>query len=146
MISNVVSFQLESGDRWWYIVGCYLAPDDASTIEDIVAAISKRPWGAALLAVGDFNTNLATTEVLEQNKGIAAALAEEGLEDMISHFLPRHKLWLKDGHPWVIHWGGWEVRSQTNYILGIDSFLSQNVAVRDARHNTDHYLLLWCLC
>ena len=29
---NVVSFQMASGDRRWYIVGCYVAPDDASTI------------------------------------------------------------------------------------------------------------------
>ena len=40
---NIISFQLASGDRWWYIVGWYLAPEDASTIEDIVTAISKRP-------------------------------------------------------------------------------------------------------
>ena len=40
---------------------------------------------------------------------------------------------------------GWEVRSRTNYILGTDCRLLQNVAVRDARHNTDHYLVLDCL-
>ena len=34
------------------------------------------------------------------------------------------------------------VRSQTNYILGTDSLLLQNVAFWDARHNTDHYLVL----
>ena len=47
--------------------------------------------------VGDFNTNLAAPEGREQNKGVAAALAEEGLEDISGHFLPQHKLWLKDG-------------------------------------------------
>ena len=30
--ANIVSFQLASGGHWWYIVGCYLAPDDTSTI------------------------------------------------------------------------------------------------------------------
>ena len=30
--ANVVSFQLASGDRRWYIMGCYLALDNASTI------------------------------------------------------------------------------------------------------------------
>ena len=29
---NVVSFQLATGERRWYIIGCYLAPDDTSTI------------------------------------------------------------------------------------------------------------------
>ena len=60
--ANVVSFQLVSGDRWWFIMGCYMAPDDASTIEDSVAAISKRPWGVVLLVVYNFNTNLAALE------------------------------------------------------------------------------------
>ena len=45
-----------------------------------------------------------------------------------------------------MHWGGREVRSRTDYILGTDNHLFQNVAVLDARHNTDHYLVLGCLC
>ena len=69
-----------------------MALDDESTIEDIVASISRRPQGAALLEVSDFNTNLAAPEGQERNEGIAAALAEEGLEDMSGHFIPRHKL------------------------------------------------------
>ena len=36
---NIVSFQMASGNRWWYIVGCYLAPENTSNIEDIVVAI-----------------------------------------------------------------------------------------------------------
>ena len=42
---NVVSSQLASGYRRWYIVGCYLAQDNASTIEDVIMAISKLPRG-----------------------------------------------------------------------------------------------------
>ena len=60
--ANVISFQLALGDMRWYILGCYLAPDNASTIEDVVAAIGKRPQGAALVVVGNFNTYLATPE------------------------------------------------------------------------------------
>ena len=37
------------------------------------------------------------------------------------------------------------MRSRTDYILGTDSRLFQNVAGWDARHNTDHYLVLGCL-
>ena len=46
--ANSVSFQLALGGQRWYIVGCYLSPYDASTIEDVVAAISQRPRGDAL--------------------------------------------------------------------------------------------------
>ena len=106
---NVVRFQLASGYMRWFIVVCYMAPDYASTIDDAVTAIGKLNWGAALLVVGNFNTNLDLLEVRERNEVIAAALVEEGLEDMSGHFLPRHKPWLKDGLTWVMHQGGREV-------------------------------------
>ena len=59
---NVVGFQLATGGRRWYIVGCYLALDDTLTIESVVAALKERPRGAKLLVAGDFNTNLAEPE------------------------------------------------------------------------------------
>ena len=42
-------------------------------------AISQRPWGAALLVVGDFDTNLATPEGQVWRKEIVAAMAVVGL-------------------------------------------------------------------
>ena len=36
---NVIGFQLATGARRWYIVGCYLTPDDTSTIERVLEAI-----------------------------------------------------------------------------------------------------------
>ena len=143
--ANVVIFQLASGDRRGFIVGCYLAPDDASTIYDIVADIRKRPRGSELLVVGNFNNNMDAPEAWEWDKGIATALEEEVREDMIGNFLPRHKPWLKDGCTWAMHQGDRKVRSWTNYILGTDSCLFQNIAVRETRHNMDQYLVLGCL-
>ena len=119
-----------------------MAPDDALTIEDVVASIGKRPWGSVLLVVGDFNNDLAALDVRERDEGIAAALAEEGLEDMSDNFLPWHKPWLKYGRIWAMLRGGRKVRSWTDYILCIDSCLFQNVAFRDVQHNTEHYLVL----
>ena len=78
-------------------MGFYMAPYDASTIEDVFAAICNRPRGGALLVVSNFNTDLVVPEGRERDEGVAAALAEEGLEDMSGHFLPWHKPWLKDG-------------------------------------------------
>ena len=37
------------------------------------------------------------------------------------------------------------MHSRANYILGTDRRLLQNVVVRYAWHNTDHYLVLGCL-
>ena len=57
--SNVIHFHLDSGDRQWFIVGYYLAPSDASTIEDVFTKIIQRPQGDMLVVVGYFNTDLA---------------------------------------------------------------------------------------
>ena len=59
---NVTSFKLETGARRWYIIGCYLAPDDTSTIERVVDALRDRPKGTALVVVGDHNTDLEDSE------------------------------------------------------------------------------------
>ena len=58
-LSNVVRFQLETGERRWYIVEFYLTPDDTSTIESVVAAIKERPRGTEPLVAGDFNLKLS---------------------------------------------------------------------------------------
>ena len=47
--TNVVCFQLAKGERQWYIVVCYLAPNNTSAIESVVAALKERPMGAKLL-------------------------------------------------------------------------------------------------
>ena len=56
-----------------------MVPDDALTIEEIVAAISQHPRGRALLAVGNLNTDLADIVGRERNEGVAVAMAEEGV-------------------------------------------------------------------
>ena len=86
---NVIGFQLATGARRWYIVGCCLAPDNTSTMERVVEALQSRPRGAELLVAGDFNINLATPEGGRRAEDIATMIATEGLKDMAKHFLPR---------------------------------------------------------
>ena len=97
---NVVSFQLATGARRWYIIGCYLAPDNTSTIESVGAALKKRPRGTALIVAGDINTTLADPENNGRGTEIAAALTEAGLEDMSAHFLPRQRRWGWERRTW----------------------------------------------
>ena len=96
-IANVVEFKLALGSQRWYVVGCYLTREGASTIEEIVAAISQRSCGAKLLVAGNFNSNLAAPEGHMWDKAIAVAHSTEGLEDTIANFIPRRKPWLRDG-------------------------------------------------
>ena len=72
---NDVGFQMVTGERCWYIVGCYLAPDDTAMIESVVATLKERPRGAELLVTGDFKINLLEPEGDRMGEDIAAAMA-----------------------------------------------------------------------
>ena len=80
-----------TGRRRWYIIGCYIAPDDARTIERVVTALGDQPQGTALIVVGDLNTDLGDMACDGRGTEIAAAITEAGLEDTTSHFLPRKR-------------------------------------------------------
>ena len=72
-------------------MGCYISPDNTSTIANVVAALKERPRGAKLLMAGDFNVNLGDPEEDRRGEDIAATMATEVLEDMLAHFLPRRR-------------------------------------------------------
>ena len=93
---NVIGFQLAMGARRWYIVGCYLAPDDTLTIERVVEALREQPKGAELLVAEDLNIKIAALEGDWREDDIATTIATEGLEDMAPHFLPRKRRWCRD--------------------------------------------------
>ena len=108
----------------------YVNPLSAGIIEAIIVTIRQRPRGEELLVARNFNADLAVPEGNARDKEIDAALAAAGLEDMSANFLPRRKLWLRDGRTRRILHGGREVRSRTDYILETDRRLLQNVLVR----------------
>ena len=88
---NVLSFEVVSGRRRCYIIVCYLAPDDAQTIEPVVTALGDQPKGTALVVAGDLNPDLGEVECDRRGAEISAAITEAGLEDMAAHFLPRKR-------------------------------------------------------
>ena len=92
-ITNVLGFQVAPGGRLWFILGCYLPPDEAVIIKCVIAAIGQRPRGAALLVARYFNTNLAAPEGSNHREDITASVATDGLEDMSAHFLLHCKPW-----------------------------------------------------
>ena len=92
---NVLSFEVATGARRWYIIGCYLAPDDAETIERVVTALGDQPKGNTLIVAGDLNTDLGDTENDRRESEIAVAMTEAGLEDMTAHFLPVKRNWVR---------------------------------------------------
>ena len=72
---NVIGFQLATGARRRHIVGCYLSPDNTSTIERVVEALRESPKGAELMVAGDLNINFAAPEGDWIEEDIAATFA-----------------------------------------------------------------------
>ena len=142
---SVVNFKLISGGQRWHVVDCCIAPDEASTIDAVVAAIGHHPHGEELLVAREFNSDLAASEWNASNKKIAVDLSNTGMEDVITHLIPRNKPWFRDRETWSMLRGGQEVHNRTEYILGTDHHMLKNVLVWGAWHNIDYYLVLGCL-
>ena len=96
------------------------------------------------MVAGDLNADILAPEG-RRAESIATDLATEGLDYMAQHFMPQGRRWCRDRRTWEMRRQGQVVRSRTDCILGTDRRLFQNVAVRDPRHNTDHYMVLGCL-
>ena len=79
---------------------CYLAPDNTSKIESVVATLKERLRDAKLFVAGDFNVSLKEPEGDRRGKDIVVAMETEGLEDMLEHFLPRQRSWCLYGRTW----------------------------------------------
>ena len=60
--TNDIGFQISRDERLWYIIGCYLAPDDTLTINSFVAALKELPQGLEMLVAGDLNADLEEPE------------------------------------------------------------------------------------
>ena len=86
--ANVIAFQLGTGERRWYIVGCYLALGDKETIRDVESSMEEPPRGAELIFVGNLNVDLDKSGVQGWDEEITATVATAGLEDLAGHFLP----------------------------------------------------------
>ena len=128
---NVLGFQVATGERRWYIVGAYIAPEYEEMMERVVAAIGRKPRGAEMMVACDFNADIKAPEENRLAENIATDIAVAGLEDMAQNFMPRRRRWNRDRQTWDMRRKGQVVRSRTDYIFGTDSRLFTNVAVRD---------------
>ena len=143
---NVVGFQMDIGRRRWYIIRCYLAPDNTSTIESVVVALKERPGAPNCWWRETSTQNLSEPEGDQRGEEITARLASEGLEDILAHFPPRRRSWFRDRRPWSMVRDGREAKYRTDYILCTDRRIFWNVSVWDRWHNSDHYRVPGCLC
>ena len=94
---NVVSIQIAMGNRRWFIVVYYLAPDAPPSIDHVVGAMGKLSRGDEIVVVGDFNAEISEMEGNIRDEVIAEAIEYAFLEDIYSHFFPRRIPWERDG-------------------------------------------------
>ena len=111
---NFASFHMTMGRQRRHVVGCYLAPNYASTIEDVIVAIIRRPQRAKLLVAVNFNADLAKPEGTTLAEDIVVTLEAADTEDMSAHFLPSIKPWSRDGSTWSMCRGYQVLHSRTD--------------------------------
>ena len=140
--ANIIACQMATGERRWYIVGCYLAFGDRATIQDAKESIAEWTSGTELIVLGYLNVDLERTVGRGRDKDIAVVVATAGIEDILVHLLSLRREWNRDWKMWEMVRQWREVSSRTDYILGTDCRIFQNVAVRDLQHNFEHYMVL----
>ena len=128
--ANIIVCQLLTGGRRWYIVGFYLELVDMKTIRDMEAAMADKLMGVELTFAEDLNVELWKTGSRVRDEDITAAVETAGLEDMVGHyFFPRRQVWCRYRGTWSMRRQGRVVRSRTDYILGSDCRIFQNLDV-----------------
>ena len=98
--TNVAILQMVYDGRLWFVLGCYLAQDNASMIEIIKLAINQIPSGTAIILDSGFNSELDSPEGNLREEDIAVVMTTTDLKDMVTHFPPHHKALAQAGRTW----------------------------------------------
>ena len=114
---NVLSFQLVSGAARWYIIGCYIPPNDLTTLTHVDEAWRACPKGCLPILLGDLNVNLAAPRN-NRDDTIADQVDAMALIDMSTHFRQRRGRRSRGRWTWRMRRGRRWVSSQCDYILG----------------------------
>ena len=86
--ANFTMCQLETGDKRWYIVRCYLMSGHGAMIQEVEAAMAERPRGTEMIVVGEFKLDLERTGRWGRDKEIAMTVETSDMEDILVKFLP----------------------------------------------------------
>ena len=142
---NVLSFQLVSGATRWYIVGCYIPPNDLTTLTHVEQAWQACPRGCLPILLGDLNVNLAAPRD-ERDETIAEQVDAMALSDMSAHFRQRSGKRSSGRWTWRMRRGRRWISSQCDYVLARETDRGRwfrRVSVRQPFcHNSDHRALV----
>ena len=85
---------------------------------------------------GDLNVGLERMGGRWLDKEIALVVETVGIEDISAHFLQKWRAWNWYQRPWAVVKQGRLMRSRTDYILGSDHQIFQNVDVQKPPHKS----------
>jgi hypothetical protein len=83
---NMLSFVIVTGSQSFYVVGCYIPPNNLCTLPQVKQALDKCPKGHTPLLIRDLNIDLCAPWDMRDER-----IAEEiedvcGLTDLSKHF------------------------------------------------------------
>jgi exonuclease III len=135
--SDVISFQLATGQKSYSWVGGYIPPKDESISESIGRAFYSFPKGPIIL-LGDLNVNLNNPRN-DRGLHIATMVSYLGLEDLISHSHQKCKDMEK--FTWWMRRGNSMIKAKCDYILDSERGLFTKIAIHNPRHySSNHYM------
>jgi hypothetical protein len=115
---NVLTFVLVTGSCRFFAVGCYIPPNDLSTLTTIKQAWNECPRGHIPLLLGDLNINLHSPRD-ERDKQIAEVVEDVmGLTNLSRHFHQRSRGSVWGRWTWQMRRGRRWISSQCDYVLG----------------------------
>ncbi len=114
---TVLTFQFNLGTTRWYIIGCYIPPNDLTTLTHVIQVWQDCPKGSLPIILGDLNINLAAPRD-KRDETIAELVDTMVLVDMSSHFCQRHGKLSQGRRTWRMRRVRCWISSQCDYILG----------------------------
>jgi hypothetical protein len=146
---NVLSFVIETGSQRFYVVGCYMPPNDLRTLPQVEQALNECPKGHAPLLIGDLNVNLCAPRD-ERDERIDEVVEDVcGLTDLSKHFRQRFRGHTRGRWTWRMRRGSRWVTSQCDYFLdrATDHRKFCSVCLRHPfNHISDHRAIITKIC
>ena len=143
---NVLAFQLVSGATRWYIIRCYIPPNNQTTLTHAKHTWQACPKRCLPIMIRDLNINLAAPRN-KRDETIAKLVDTMALVDiMSSHFHQRRGKISQGRWTWRMRRGRHWISSWCDYVLGRATNLGQwcwRISVQmPFCHNSDHCTLV----
>ncbi len=146
---NVLLFTIVTGSQQFFAMGCYIPPNDLSTLQHIVQAWNECLHGHIPILLGGLNVNLRAPWDNRDEKIAEAVKDVMGLTNLSIHFHQRSHGLMRGRWTWRIRRGRRWISSQCNYLLGwrADRRKFRSVCLQTPfNHDSDHRAINTRIC